>query len=317
MRFINPFLAEGVQDTNLPSKILLTILFMFIVGCMLGYLLEVLFRRFVSARKWVNPGFMRGPWLPLYGCGVVLMFLLSWLILSFTPDKYVFYNPTGNLFGREYVSGPTYFDLLPIAIIGISMSLLEFVAGLIFVKGFKVRLWDYSNMKGNIMGIICPVFSVIWFIVGIIFYYGLNPFVYKAFELSFAYMFGSTTSGSVAHFGFIFILGLVYGIFLVDLINSIGLFSRISKIAKNSNIVARYERLVEEQKKTRQEYKEKFIFSLPESLKRTKEKTALEKTTKKFTGFLRKAFLINPDKSSSKENYGPDGRPLKEDNENK
>lgn len=317
MRFINPFLAEGVQDTNLPSKILLTILFMFIVGCMLGYLLEVLFRRFVSARKWVNPGFMRGPWLPLYGCGVVLMFLLSWLILSFTPDKYVFYNPTGNLFGREYVSGPTYFDLLPIAIIGISMSLLEFVAGLIFVKGFKVRLWDYSNMKGNIMGIICPVFSVIWFIVGIIFYYGLNPFVYKAFELSFAYMFGSTTSGSVAHFGFIFILGLVYGIFLVDLINSIGLFSRISKIAKNSNIVARYERLVEEQKKTRQEYKEKFISSLPESLKRTKEKTALEKTTKKFTGFLRKAFLINPDKSSSKENYGPDGRPLKEDNENK
>ena len=104
------------------------------------------------------------------------------------------------------------------------------------------------------MGIICPVFSVIWFAVAIIFYYGLNPFVYKAFELSFAYMFGSTTSGSVAHFGFIFILGLVYGIFLVDLINSIGLFSRISKIAKNSNIVARYEKLVEEQKKTRQEY---------------------------------------------------------------
>ncbi len=317
MRFINPFLVTGVQDNNLPSKILLTILFMFIVGCMLGYLLEVLFRRFVSARKWVNPGFMRGPWLPLYGCGVVLMFLLSWLILSFMPDKYVFYNPTGNLFGREYVSGPTYFDLLPIVIMGLSMTLLEFVAGLIFVKGFKVRLWDYSNMKGNIMGIICPVFSVIWFIVGIIFYYGLNPFVYKAFELSFAYMFGSTTSGSVAHFGFIFILGLVYGIFLVDLINSIGLFSRISKIAKNSNIVARYERLVEEQKKTRQEYKEKFISSLPESLKRTKEKTALEKTTKKFTGFMRKAFLINPDKSSSKENYGPDGRPLKEDNENK
>lgn len=317
MRFINPFLAEGVQDTNLPSKILLTILFMFIVGCMLGYLLEVLFRRFVSAKKWVNPGFMRGPWLPLYGCGVVLMFLLSWLILSFMPDKYVFYNPTGDLFGKEYVSGPTYFDLLPIAIIGLSMSVLEFIAGLIFVKGFKVRLWDYSNMRGNIMGVICPVFSVIWFIVGIIFYYGLNPFVYKAFELSFAYMFGSTTSGSVAHFGFIFILGLVYGVFLVDLVKSVGLFSRISRIAKNSNIVARYEKLVEEQKKTREEYKEKFISSLPESLKRTKEKAALEKTTKKFSSFMRKAFLIDPDKSSAKENYGPDGRPLKEDNENK
>ena len=56
---------------------------------------------------------------------------------------------------------------------------------------------------------------------------------------------------------------------------------------------------------------------VPDWLEPLKEKAALEKTTKKFTGFMRKAFLIDPDKSSSKENYGPDGRPLKEDDENK
>lgn len=35
------------------------------------------------------------------------------------------------------------------------MTLLELVAGLIFVKGFKVRLWDYTNDRGNFKGIIC------------------------------------------------------------------------------------------------------------------------------------------------------------------
>ncbi len=317
MRIINTFLLTEETEGNLPSRMLLTILFLFLVGCMLGYVLELLFRRFVSAKKWVNPGFMQGPWLPLYGCGLVLMFLLSWIILSFMPSSFVFYNPTGELFGLDYYSGPTVYDLLPICIMGVSMTLLEFIAGLIFVKGFKVRLWDYSNMKGNIMGIICPVFSVIWFAVSILFYYGLNPFVYEGFKLSFAYMFGSTSYGIVAHFGFIFLLGLVYGIFLMDLIKSIGLLSRVSKIAKNSNIVARYEKLMEEQKKTRKEYKDKFISALPESLKRNKDKAALEKTTKKFSNFVRNVLLIDPEKDPSKGNYGPDGRPLKEDDSKK
>ena len=42
-------------------KDFLLYLFLFLVGCMAGYALEVLFRRFVTAKKWVNPGFMKGP----------------------------------------------------------------------------------------------------------------------------------------------------------------------------------------------------------------------------------------------------------------
>ena len=55
------------------------------------------------------------------------------------------------------------------------MTLIEFVAGLIFIKGLKIKLWDYSNRKGNIMGIICPSFSLIWLIVGSLYYFLLNP----------------------------------------------------------------------------------------------------------------------------------------------
>ena len=297
------------------SKIILTLLFMFIVGCMLGYVLEVFFRRFVSAKKWVNPGFMTGPWLPLYGFGLVVMFVFSYLVLSFMPESMRFYNPTGGLFGLSYQSGATVYDLIPISIMGVSMVLLEFIAGLIFVKGFKVRLWDYTNMKGNIMGIICPLFSLIWFMVAIIFYYGLNPFAYMAFEESFDYMFGNTTSGSVAHFGFIFAMGIVYGIFLVDFIKSIGLFNKVSKIAKSSGIVARYEKLVLEQKKQRKEYRLKLEEALPDSLKRTKDKEKLGNTTKKFSSFVRHVLLIDPSKDDSKANYDDKGRPLKEEDQ--
>ena len=65
---------------NLASKIFMTLLVMFLFGCMLGYGLEVLFRRIFTAHKWVNPGFMKGPWLPLYGFGVVIMFSLCFLL---------------------------------------------------------------------------------------------------------------------------------------------------------------------------------------------------------------------------------------------
>lgn len=309
---MNLFLEANVK-TNLPSKILLTFLFMFIAGCMIGYVLEVFFRRFVSAKKWVNPGFMKGPWLPLYGFGLVLMFALTWMSYSLFPSNIHFYNPTGDLFELNYQSGATVYDLIQILILGSSMILLEFVAGLIFVKGFKVRLWDYTNMKGNIMGIICPVFSVIWFIVAIIFYYGLNPFVYDAFKDSYNFMFGNSELGTASHFGFIFILGIIYGVFLIDFINSVGLLNKVSKIAKESNIVARYEKLAEDQKKQRAIYKKKLTDALPESLKRTKEKDKLEDTTKKFSLFMRKILLVDPSKTDNKGNYDEHGRPIKED----
>lgn len=302
------------NNEHLSSKVILTFLFMFIVGCMLGYVLEVFFRRFVSAKKWVNPGFMSGPWLPLYGFGLVIMFIISYLILSLMPSNMKFYNPTGNLFNLDYKCGPTIYDLIPISIMGVSMILLEFIAGLIFVKGCKVRLWDYTNMKGNILGIICPLFSVLWFIVAIIYYYGINPFAYSAFNISFNYMFGNTSSGSAAHFGFIFVLGLVYGIFIIDFIKSVGLFSKISKIAKQSGLVARYEKLVMEQKKQKETYKLKLEAALPENLKITKDKEKLMNTTKKFSLFMRKVLLIDPSKANATENYNDKGRPVKEDN---
>lgn len=59
----------------------LTLAFLFAIGSVAGWVLEVFFRRFYSAgnpgRKWINPGFCTGPYLPIYGCGLCVLYLIS------------------------------------------------------------------------------------------------------------------------------------------------------------------------------------------------------------------------------------------------
>lgn len=291
-------------------KYFLLFLFLFLVGCVLGYFFEVLFRRFFSAHKWVNPGFMKGPWLPLYGFGLIIMFSLCLLFTNALPKSWYLYNPMDS-YDLGYESGATAVDLIPIVSMGVGMTLLEFVAGLIFVKGFKVRLWDYTNMKGNILGIICPVFSVIWFAVSVLFYYAINPFVYSGAMVAYRYMFGDTSAGDVAHFGFIFFLGVCYGIMLIDFITSIGLFTRVSKLARDTGIVAKYEKLVDDMKKGTNEAKEKLMDSLPERLKETLEKPKDKTKAKEIVDSMKCAFLIDPNKEKKpSDNYDDKGRPV-------
>ncbi len=187
--------------------------FLFITGSMLGWLIEVLFRRFFTAKKWINPGFLTGPYLPLYGFGVAALFALSFL-----PIK----------------TGYGWLDaVLVILIMGCAMTLVEYIAGLIFIKGLKIKLWDYSDRKGNIQGIICPLFSFLWLLVSVFYYFVINPYVIDA------------VVWFVNHIEFSFIVGLFFGVFIVDLGHSVNLSAKIFKFAKSHNIVVSFEKLKE------------------------------------------------------------------------
>ena len=60
--------------------IFLTLAFLFFVGSLLGWVLELLFRNIVNRRdKWINPGFCTGPYLPIYGFGLCTLYLLAGL----------------------------------------------------------------------------------------------------------------------------------------------------------------------------------------------------------------------------------------------
>lgn len=42
------------------------------------------------------------------------------------------------------------------------VTAVELVFGLIFNLGFKMSVWDYSTMPLNLLGQICPTFSLLW-----------------------------------------------------------------------------------------------------------------------------------------------------------
>jgi uncharacterized membrane protein len=44
----------------------------------------------------------------------------------------------------------------------------EFAVGLIVNFWFGWNIWDYSNVPGNIMGQICPQFSLAWFLLSLL-----------------------------------------------------------------------------------------------------------------------------------------------------
>lgn len=191
-------------------RIFLDLSYLFCFGSMLGYAIEVVFRRFFSAHRWTNPGFLYGPFLPLYGFGLLFLYGVCSLPINLSP---------------EWLKATVI-----IIILGLGMTLVEYIAGLIFIKGMNVKLWDYSKMRGNIQGIICPLFSLFWLILGAAYYFLIHPYITSALDWFNANVYYAS-----------YWLGAAYGFLCFDLICSFNLVSKISKAAKNSKILVSYE----------------------------------------------------------------------------
>ena len=51
---------------------------------------------------------------------------------------------------------------------GIVVTLIEFLVGIVSVFVFHVHMWDYSNLKFNLYGVICPQFFIFWVLLSAI-----------------------------------------------------------------------------------------------------------------------------------------------------
>ena len=160
---------------------------LFVIGSLIGWIIELFFRRFVSQKKWMNPGFLTGPYLPIYGFGVLVLYGVSNLSLG--------------------IDNKVVDIIVHVLIIGVGMTLIEFIAGVIFIKWLKIKLWDYSDRKGNIMGVICPSFSLIWLAVGSLYYFLINPFLVEGItwiseNLIYTYFVGMVIGAMVVDFAY-------------------------------------------------------------------------------------------------------------------
>ena len=110
-------------------------LFFFYFYCFAGWCIE---SSYVSIRTKMltNRGFMRGPFLPLYGSGGIMMLVVS--------------MPFQDSIIKTYLAGC------------VGATILEYITGVAMEALFKIRYWDYSNQKFNFQGHVCLKTTLSW-----------------------------------------------------------------------------------------------------------------------------------------------------------
>ena len=130
-----------MTQTEIFSFVVQTLYWFFLYGC-IGWGVEVVYAA-IKERRLVNRGFLCGPICPIYGCGMVV---LNWTVAALTPSGE----------GKSVSTVAVFF-------VGMVLTTaIELVGGWTLFKIYHIRWWDYSNMKFNLGGYICPQFSLLW-----------------------------------------------------------------------------------------------------------------------------------------------------------
>jgi len=188
-------------------NILLMFPILFVLGSLFGFFVE-LFYKYAIDKKISNSGFLIGPYIPIYGVGLIMLYLIS----------YIDFN-NYNFFLRV---------LLLSIISTFIVTILEYLTGLMFYKTLKIRLWDYSNKRGNIQGFICPLYSFYWFIISFIYYSLLDNYIKKLlfFIIDNQYVLLS--------------VGIFIGVMAIDFVYSTSIAFTVRELAKERTIIINY-----------------------------------------------------------------------------
>lgn len=122
---------------------------LFFIYSFLGWCLEV-GCKLVSEKKFVNRGFLIGPYCPIYGFGALIMTILL----------------------NRYLNDPITLFIMII----LCCSILEYFTSFLLEKIYQTRWWDYTNYKFNINGRICLETMIPFGIFGLLIMYKVNPF---------------------------------------------------------------------------------------------------------------------------------------------
>ena len=165
---------------------------LFFIYSLAGWLIEMI-PATIREKRFVDRGFLVGPYCPIYGCGVILITLL---LQKYADDIVV-----------------TFF--LSVIICGT----LEYLTSYIMEKIFKARWWDYSNNKFNINGRICLETLVPFGIGGVLVLFVFNPFLEKIINL---------IPGLALHI----VTGVLCVLFLIDCIVSFKIILNLKEMTK-------------------------------------------------------------------------------------
>lgn len=130
----------------------LPLFFFFFFYAFMGWCLEISYAAYAH-KKFVNRGFLFGPYCPMYGVGCVL---LIWILRPFSNNY-----------------------ILLFILSTVLTSTLEYVTGYTLEKIFKTKWWDYSMDPLNLHGRICLLYSIIWGFLSVLLIKFVHPFIAK------------------------------------------------------------------------------------------------------------------------------------------
>lgn len=122
-------------------------MFVFFTYCFIGWIWETCYVS-IKERFFENRGFMKGPFLPIYGFGACIMLVSS-------------------MYVRDYPVLVFLFGL-------ISATVMELATGILMEKLFKVKYWTYAHEKFNYKGYICVKSSLTWGVASLLLAYLLH-----------------------------------------------------------------------------------------------------------------------------------------------
>ena len=127
-----------------------SLLLYFFIYSFLGWCTEVAYAT-VKERRFVNRGFLNGPWCPIYGVGVSAVVIL---LDGFRDSLLLLYLSSLVL-----------------------VTLIEGMTGVIMDKIFHHKWWDYTGLPLNIGGYVCLPFSIAWGAACVVIVKGIHPLI--------------------------------------------------------------------------------------------------------------------------------------------
>ena len=137
-------------------KISITYYFLlFMIYSTAGWTMEVVLK-YREHKRFIDRGFLIGPYCPIYGYGSVLITALLY----------------------KYNSDPVVLFFMTV----LTCGTLEYFTSWIMEKLFKARWWDYSKRKFNLDGRVCLGTLIPFGLFGLILTYFTNPFLINCFN---------------------------------------------------------------------------------------------------------------------------------------
>ena len=140
------------------TESLINLILLFFAYAFLGWCIEVTLKYF-QFHRFINRGFLTGPWLPIYGSGAVL---ITAVIKGLAP--------------LEFSVGTTF------AVSFLLCGFLEYMTSYVLEKRFHARWWDYSSKPMNLHGRVWIGNLVLFGLGGVVIVDLINPLLLRLSE---------------------------------------------------------------------------------------------------------------------------------------